>query len=46
MKSILLRAIGDRSNQTFTLIWSVTKRWHSFWYVRLTRCDEKFIRKY
>ena len=32
-KGIVLWAIGDRSHQTFELIWSIIKYWHSFWYV-------------
>lgn len=32
-KGIILWAIGDRSHQTFVLLWSIIKCWHSFWYV-------------
>ena len=32
-KGIILWAIGDRSHQTFDLLWSIIKCWHSFWYV-------------
>ncbi len=32
-KGIILWTIGDRSHQTFALLWSVIKCWHSFWYV-------------
>ena len=32
-KGIILWTIGDRSHQTFVLLWSMIKCWHSFWYV-------------
>ncbi len=32
-KGIILWAIGDRSHQTFDLLWSIIRCWHSFWYV-------------
>ena len=35
-KGIVLWTIGDRSHQTFCLLWSIIKCWHSFWYVTRT----------
>jgi insertion element IS1 protein InsB len=30
---IVLWTIGDRSSQSFQLLWSTIRYWHSFWYV-------------
>ena len=30
---ILLWTVGDRSSNSFQIIWSIIKCWHSFWYV-------------
>ncbi len=32
-KGIIIWTIGDRSHQTFAVLWSIIKCWHSFWYL-------------
>lgn len=32
-KGILLWTIGERSHQTFEILWQIISCWHSFWYV-------------
>lgn len=32
-KGIILWTIGDRSHQTFAVLWSIIRCWRSFWYV-------------
>ena len=30
---IILWTVGDRSSQSFQILWLIIKSWHSFWYV-------------
>ena len=32
-QGIILWTVGERSHQTFAVLWSIIKCWHSFWYV-------------